>query len=185
MIEAGDLTTGVTLKLDNSLFKVIKTAYNKPGRGKASMETTLMDIKTGRTVNRIFGVEERLDNIYVEAEMVDYLYSDGVMLHFMNPQSYEQHEAAADLFGDDAKFLKEGLQIELRIHEGIAIDYKLPTTATYKVTDADVAVAGDTTGKVMKKCTVETGFTVAVPLFVKIGDVIVVDTRDGSYTGRG
>jgi elongation factor P len=185
MIEAGDLKTGVTLKLDNNLFRVVKTAYNKPGRGKASMNTTLMDLRTGNTVQRVFGAEERLDNVFVEAEKVDYLYRDGTFLYFMNPENYEQHEASVDLFGDDVHYLKEGLQLELRMHEGLAIDYKLPTTVPYTVTEAEVMIAGDTTGKVTKKCTTETGLIVQVPLFINAGDVIEVDTRDGSYVGRG
>src|SRR5262245_645973 len=110
MIEAGDLKTGVTLKLDNNLYRVVKTAYNKPGRGKASMNTTLMDLRTGNTVQRFFGAEERLDNIFVEAEKVDYLYRDGTFLYFMNPETYEQYEASAELFGEDEHYLKEGLQ---------------------------------------------------------------------------
>src|SRR5215510_1066820 len=118
MIEAGDLKTGVSLKLDNNLYRVVKTAYNKPGRGKASMQTTLMDLRSGNTGQRVFGAEERLDNIFVEAEKVDYLYRDGMFLNFMNPESYEQYEAAAELFGDESKYLKEGLQIELRMYEG-------------------------------------------------------------------
>ena len=185
MIEAGDLKTGVTLKLDNNIYRVVKTAYNKPGRGKASMNTTLMDLRTGNTVQRAFGAEERLDNIFIEAEKVDYLYRDGNFLYFMNPESYEQYEATAELFGEEAHYLTEGLQIELRMYEGLAIDYKLPTTVTQKVADSDVAVAGDTSGKVMKKCTTETGLVVQVPLFVSVGDAIQVDTRDGSYVGRG
>jgi elongation factor P len=185
MIEAGDLKTGVTLKLDNNIYRVVKTAYNKPGRGKASMQTTLMDLRSGNTIQRVFPAEERLDNIFVEAEKVDYLYRDGTFLYFMNPESYEQYEASVELFGENLQYLKEGLQIELRMHEGLAIDYKLPTTAKYAVTEAEVMIAGDTTGKVTKKCTTETGLVVQVPLFINAGDVIEVDTRDGSYVGRG
>jgi elongation factor P len=185
MIEAGDLKTGVTLKLDNNLYRVTKSLYNKPGRGKASMNTTLMDIRTGHTINRVFGVEERLDNIFVEAEKVQYLYGDGMHLHFMNPESYEQYEAGIELFGDDIHYLTENLELELRLYEGLAIDYKLPTTVTLKIGESDVQIAGDTSGKVMKKAKTETGLEVAVPLFVNVGDLITVDTRDGSYTGRG
>ncbi len=185
MIEAGDLKTGVTLKLDNALYRVMKTTYNKPGRGKASMNTTLMDLRTGNTVQRVFGAEERLDNIFVEAEKADYLYQDGTFLYFMNPETFEQYEATTELFGDDVHYLKEGLQVELRMYEGLSIDYKLPTTVPLKVAQAEVAVAGDTSGKVMKKVTTDTGLVVSVPLFISEGEVIEVDTRDGSYVGRG
>lgn len=185
MIEAGELRTGVTLKLDGNLYRVTKTTYNKPGRGKASMQTVLLDLRSGNTVQRIFGAEERLDNVFVEAEKVQYLYNDGMHLHFMNPANYEQYEASVDLFGEDVKYLTENLDLELRMHEGLAIDYKLPTTIKQTVADSEVMIAGDTTGKVMKKCTTETGLVVSVPLFVSAGTVIEIDTRDGSYVGRG
>lgn len=185
MIEAGDLKKGVTLRLDGNLYRVMTTAYNKPGRGTATMRTTLYDLNTGNTVTRIFPAEDRLDNIYVDNERVDYLYSDGETLHFMNPQTYEQYEAPLNLFGDDFLFLKENIQLELRLHEGRVIDYQLPTTLVYNVTEAEVAIAGDTTGKVTKRVKTETGLEVQVPIFVGQGDKIEVDTRDGSYVGRG
>jgi elongation factor P len=133
----------------------------------------------------VFGVEERLDNIFVEAEKVQYLYGDGMHLHFMNPESYEQYEAGIELFGDDIHYLTENLELELRLYEGLAIDYKLPTTVTLKIGESDVQIAGDTSGKVMKKAKTETGLELTVPLFVNVGDAVTVDTRDGSYTGRG
>ncbi|MEZ4667155.1 MAG: elongation factor P [Anaerolineae bacterium] len=185
MIEAGDLKTGVTLRLDNTLYRVTKTAYNKPGRGKASMNTTLLDIRSGNTVQRTFGVEERLDNIFVDAEKVQYLYRDGTLLHFMNPDSYEQYETGVELFGNDIVYLTENLELELRLHEGFAIDYKFPTTVTMKIAESDVQIAGDTSGKVLKRAKTETGLEIQVPLFVNVGDLVTVDTRDGSYTGRG
>ncbi|MBZ0289645.1 MAG: elongation factor P, partial [Anaerolineae bacterium] len=102
MISAGDLKKGVTLKLDNNLFRVTGTEYNKPGRGTASMKTTLMNLKSGQTVTKIFGIEEKLDNLFVENEDVQYLYRDGDFLHFMNKETYEQYEASVTLFGNDA-----------------------------------------------------------------------------------
>jgi elongation factor P len=185
MIEAGDLKTGVTIRLDNTLYRVTKTNYNKPGRGKASMQTVLMDLRTSNTVQRIFGVDEKLDNVFVEAEKVQYLYNDGTLLHFMNPETYEQYEAGYELFGDDIKFLTENLELELRMTEGLTIDYKLPTTVIQKVAESDVQIAGDTSGKVLKRATTETGLDIQVPLFVNVGDAVTIDTRDGSYTGRG
>jgi elongation factor P len=185
MIAGGDLKKGVTLKLDGNLYRVMNTVYNKPGRGTASMRTTLMDIKSGQTSQRVFGAEEKLDNIFVENEEVEYLYRDGDFLHFMNTETYEQYEANTSLFGDDALFLKENMGLELRLYEGRVIDYVLPTKVVYKVTDSEMAVAGDTAGSVTKKVTTETGLTVQTPLFVNVGDQIEVDTRDGSYLGRG
>lgn len=184
MIEAGDLKKGTTLQLDGNLYRVTTTVYNKPGRGTASMRTTLLDLRTGQTQQRIFSADERLDNIFVESEQAEFLYRDDTLLHFMNTTTYEQYESDTNLFGDDALYLTEGMGLELKIYEGRVIDYVLPTTMTYKIVDAEVAVAGDTAGNVLKKVTLEGGKVVSAPLFVNVGDSIKVDTRDGSYVGR-
>jgi elongation factor P len=185
MIVATDLKRGVTLRLDNNLYRVVNTQYNKPGRGTASMRTTLMDIATGSTTMRIFSADEKLDNIFVESEMAEYLYDDGEFLHFMNTTTFEQYETNRSLFEDDALYLVEGMQLELRVYEGRPIDYVLPTTVTYEVIDAEAAVAGDTAGAVTKKVTIAGGKQITAPQFINIGDTIKVDTRDGSYVGRG
>ncbi len=184
MIEAGDLKRGITLKLDGNLYRVMDTTYNKPGRGTASMGATLMDIRTGQNSKRIFSAGERLDDIFVDTEEVEYLYADGDTLHFMNTATYEQYEVTRTLFGDNAAYLKENNQIELKFYEGNAIDYSLPMTMIYKVSDGEVAVAGDSSGSVTKLVTTDTGLKVRVPMFVNVGDNIKVDTRDGSYLTR-
>ncbi|MDX2138092.1 MAG: elongation factor P [Chloroflexota bacterium] len=184
MIPGGDLKKGVTLRVDGKLMRVLKTKYNKPGRGTAYMDTQLLDLSTGNTVNKIFDAEEKLDDLYVEQEPCEYLYDDGDLLHFMNKQTYEQYEAAHALFGDDIFYLKENMELELRVFEGKPIDYVLPTTMTYTVAEAEVAVVGDSAGSVNKKVKTETGLSVQVPIFINEGETIKVDTRDGSYVGR-
>ncbi len=184
MISAGDLKKGTTLRIDGTLYRVMNTAYNKPGRGTASMRTTLLDIRQGTTTQRVFPIEDRLDNIYVESEQVELLYRDDDTLHFMNIQTYDQYEVNVSLFDSDAYFLKDGMQIELKVYEGNPIDYVLPTTVIFEVVDAEAAVVGDTAGSVQKKVKTETDLSVEVPIFVNIGDKIKVDTRDGSYLGR-
>jgi elongation factor P len=184
MIAAGDLKKGTTLRIEGTLFRVLNTTYNKPGRGTASMKTTLLDIRTGQTTQRVFPAEDRVDNVYVESEPAELLYRDGETLHFMNTNNYEQYEVNVSLFGDDVYFLSDGLNLELRVYEGNPIDYVLPTTLTYEVVEADAAVVGDTAGSVQKKIRTDTGLSVEVPMFVNVGDKIKVDTRDGSYVKR-
>ncbi len=184
MIEAGDLKKGITLKLDGNLYRVMDTAYNKPGRGTASMRTTLLDIRNGQNSQRVFSASDRLEDIFVDIEDVEFLYQDGDMLHFMNTATFEQYEVSRDLFAKEVSYLKENMQLELKFYEGMAIDYTFPTTVTYKVVDGENAVAGDSSGSVTKKVTTESGLTVQVPLFVNVGDNIKIDTRDGSYLTR-
>lgn len=185
MISAGDLKKGVTLKLDGNLYRVVNTTYHNPGRGAASMTANLLDIRSGNVNKRVFSAEERLENVFVENENCEFLYRDGDILHFMNVETFDQYEAKISLFGDDIYYLKEGMQIVLKFYEGAPIDYELPTTMTYKVVEAEVAVVGNSAGNVTKRVITEGGLSLVVPLFINEGESVKVDTRDGSYVGRG
>jgi elongation factor P len=185
MIAAGDLKKGVTLKLDGNLYRVVNTTYHNPGRGAASMTANLLDIRSGNVNKRVWSAEDRLENVYVENEDCEFLYRDGDILHFMNIETYDQYEANAALFGDDIYYLKDGLQLQLKFYENLPIDYELPTTLTFMVADAEVAVVGNSAGNVTKRVVTESGLSLAVPLFINVGESIKVDTRDGSYVGRG
>jgi elongation factor P len=185
MIAAGDLKKGVTLKIDGNLYRVVNTTYHNPGRGAASMTANLLDIRSGNVNKKVWSAEERLENVYVEQEDCEFLYRDGDILHFMNVQTYDQYEAKAALFGDDVYYLKEGLQLQLKFYDNLPIDYELPTTLTYTVAEAEVAVVGNSAGNVTKRVVTESGLSLVVPLFINVGESIKVDTRDGSYVGRG
>ena len=186
MIPASDIRKGTVLRLDGTLYRVMNTQYNNPGRGAASMRAQLMDISTSQTQYRVFSAEESLDNIFVETEDVKYLYGDEDFLHFMNNETYDQYDVNRALFGDDALYLREEMDLQLMITDaGLVIDYVLPTTMTYSIVEAEVAVVGNTSGAVTKKVRTDTGLSVTVPNFVNEGDSIKVDTRDGSYVGRG
>lgn len=184
MIDVNDLRKGVTFTIDDSIYKVLEYAHNKPGRGNATIRTTLRDLRTGSTIQRTFQSGDRVQDIQVDSTIVDYLYNDGEFLHFMDITSFEQHELRADVFGADTSYLRENMQLKLSSYDGEIIDYELPTMVEHKITDAEMAVAGDTATGATKKVTTETGLKVTVPLFVNVGDTIRVDTRDGSYITR-
>ena len=186
MIPASDIRKGTVLQLDGTLYRVMNTQYNNPGRGAASMRAQLMDIGTSQTQYRVFSAEESLNNIYVETEEVKFLYGDDDFLHFMNNETYDQYDVNRALFGDDALYLRDDMDLQLMTTDGgTVIDYVLPTTVTYTVVEAEVAVVGNTSGAVTKKVRTDTGLSITVPNFVNEGDSIKVDTRDGSYVGRG
>jgi elongation factor P len=184
MIDVNDLRKGVTFTVDGNIYKVLEYAHNKPGRGNATIRTTLRDLRTGSTIQRTFQSGDRVQDIRVDSDVVEYLYNDGEFLHFMDITTFDQHELRLDVFGDDAKFLKENMQLKLASYDGEIIDYELPTSVEHKVAEAEVAIAGDTATGATKKVTTETGLKVTVPLFVNVGDTIRVDTRDGSYLTR-
>lgn len=184
MIDASAIRKGNVLQLNGTLWRVMDAEYNKPGRGTASMRTVLKDMNTGSIQHRVFNAEERVEDVRFDSDEVTYLYNDGTFYNIMNNRTYEQYELARDFFGDDAGFLKENMTFELSLHEGKPVAYNLPTTVDYVVAEAENAVAGDSSGRVLKVARTESGLSVQVPLFVNEGDTIRVDTRDGSYVTR-
>jgi elongation factor P len=184
MIDVNELRKGVTFTQDGDLFKVLEYQHHKPGRGKATIRTTLRNLRTGATIQQNFISGDRVEDIRVERRGVQYLYTDGSLYYFMDTETYEQTALPAALIGDQAAYLKESLELVVAMYEGEALDVELPTTVDMEVVDAEVAIAGDRATGALKRVTLETGAEVSVPLFVKIGDAIRVDTRSGEYVAR-
>lgn len=184
MIEVNELRKGVTFTLDGEIYKVLNYQHHKPGRGNATIRTTIRNLRTGATLQQTFISGDRVQEIRVETIPVEYLYTDGEFLTFLNLETYEQPTLKQDVFGDDFYFLKENMELKLKTYEGEVIDYELPVTVDYKVVEAEMVVAGDTATGVTKKVKTETGLEVQVPAFVNVGDTIRVDTRDGRYVTR-
>lgn len=184
MIDVNELRKGVTFTMDNELYKVLEYQHHKPGRGKATIRTTLRNLRTGSTIQHNFISGDRVQDIRIERRGVQYLYNDGDLYHFMDTETYEQTALSATLLGDQVRYIKESMALVLSTYEGEAIDVELPTTVELEVTEAQMAVAGDTATGAMKKVTLETGLEVQVPLFIEEGDVIRVDTRTGAYVTR-
>jgi len=184
VIDVNELRKGVTFTMNSELYRVIEYQHRKPGRGKATIRTTLRNIRSGATIQKNFISGDRVDDIRVERSTVQFLYSDGAFYHFMDTGTYDQTALSGTVLGDQVRFLKEGLQATLSAYEGEALDLELPTTVEMKVADVEMAVAGDTATGTMKRVTLQSGLQVQAPLFIKIGDTIRVDTRDGTYVTR-
>ncbi|MGQ9584309.1 MAG: elongation factor P [Anaerolineae bacterium] len=184
MITATQLRKGTTFELDGELYKVLTYQHYKPGRGNAVIRTTLRNLRKGTTIERNFLSGERFQDVRLDHSIVQYLYHDGDLYYFMDTKTFEQTPLSAEILGDAVNYLKEGLELELSTYEGEPIDIELPTTVDLEVTEAEPGYAGDTATGATKQVTVETGLKVQTPLFVEVGDVIRVDTRDGSYVTR-
>ncbi|MGD0805891.1 MAG: elongation factor P [Anaerolineales bacterium] len=184
MIDVNDLRKGVTFELDKRLYKVLEYSHNKPGRGNATIRTRIRDLRTGNIVEKTFQSGDRVQDIRLDHHQAQYLYSDGNLFHFMDTESYDQPAIAAAIIGENAPFLKEGLEVKLTFHDSEPIDLELPASVDLKVVEAEMGVKGDTATGATKNVTTETGLKVMVPLFVSIGDTIRVDTRTGDYLTR-
>jgi elongation factor P len=184
MIDVNQLRKGTNFTVEGEIYKVLDYKHIKPGRGSATIRTNVRNLRTGSTTEMTFISGDRVQNISVETVAVEYLYSDGEFLHFMDTETYDQPQLRTDVFGDDFLYLKENTTLKLSRYEGEIIDYILPTTVDHKVVEAEMAVAGDTATGATKKVITETGLAVKVPLFVNVGDTIRVSTDDGSYNTR-
>jgi elongation factor P len=184
MIDVNQLRKGTNFTVDDELYKVLNYQHIKPGRGNATIRVTVRNLRSGTTREMTFTSGDRVEDIRIETTVVEYLFSDGEFLTFMDVQTYEQPQMRKDLFGDDFLYLKEGMQLKLLSYGSEIIDYELPANVEHKVTEAEMAIAGDTATGATKKVVTETGLKVTVPLFVQVDDTIRIDTRDGSYVTR-
>ena len=184
MIDVNELRKGVTFTMDGELYKVLEYQHHKPGRGKATIRTTLRNLRTGATIQHNFISGDRVEDIRVERRGVQYLYTDGDLYHFMDTETYEQTALSASVLEEQIPYLKEGMELVLSAYDDEPLDVELPTTVEMEVVKAEIAIAGDTATGAMKKVTLETGLEVQVPLFVEQGDVIRVDTRTCEYVTR-
>jgi len=184
MIDVNALRKGVTFELDNALYKVLDFQHHKPGRGNATIRIRAINLRTGTILEKTFQSGERVQDIRLDYHNVQYLYNDGELYHFMDLETYEQPAISDDVLGDSAQYLKEGMEVKLTFYDGEPLDIELPTSVDLLVTQADIAVRGDTATGVTKKVTTETGLQVSVPSFVEEGNIIRVDTRTGVYVTR-
>ena len=184
MIDVNDLRKGVTFELDGSLFKVLEYSHHKPGRGNATIKIKARNLRSGANIEKTFTSGDRVEDARLDFHNCSYLYNDGDFYHFMDNETYDQPAIKADILGESAGFLSEGMECKLTFYNGEPLDIELPTSVDLKVVYAETAVRGDTATGVTKKVTVETGVIVQCPNFVKEGDTIRVDTRTGEYLTR-
>jgi elongation factor P len=184
MIDVNELRKGVTFTMEGELFKVIEYQHYKPGRGKAIIRTKLRNLRSGSTIEKTFTSGDRVQDIRLDHQTVQYLYNDGEFYHFMDTESYEQFPLPNALLEDARSYLVENMQIELSSYEGEPLDVELPITVDLKVVEAPPGFAGDTAQGATKEVILETGHKIFVPLFISMGDVLRIDTRDGRYVTR-
>jgi elongation factor P len=184
MIDVNELRKGVTFTMDGELYRVIDYQHHKPGRGKAVIRTRLRDLRTGATIDKSFISGDRVQDIRLEQQTVQYIYNDGDFYYFMDTETFEQFPLSDALLEDVKPFLVENMELELSSYEGERLDVELPITVDLEVVEAPPGFAGDTAQGATKEVTLETGYKLQVPLFIEEGDVLRIDTRDGRYVTR-
>ena len=184
MIDVNDLRKGVTFELGDDLFKVLEYSHTKMGRGNATIRVKVRNVRTGGVLEKSFVSGDRVQDVRLDKQEVQYLYREGDLFTFMDNETYEQPVLPASILGDYVDYLVDNMTIVLLSFNGEPIDIEFPTTVDLEVVDAEPGYAGDTAQGATKEVTVSTGLKVQTPLFVEIGNTIRIDTRDGSYITR-
>ncbi len=184
MIDANELRKGTTFFLDDVLYQVLEYQHYKPGRGNAIIRTKIRNMRTGAIVPRNFLNGQRFEEAPVERLTAQYLYNDGENFYFMNTETYDQILMRSTLVDDRAGYLKDGMEVTLTVHETEILDLELPMNVELEVIETEMAIAGDTASGTSKTVVCETGLQVQVPLFIKVGDIIRIDTRGSGYVTR-
>jgi len=184
VLDINDLKSGLTVKLDNTVYLIVDSQQVKPGKGSAFARVKLRNMRLGTVIDRTFRSGEKIEEAFVNERKVQYLYQAGDSFHFMDTQTYDQLTIEKDQMEKAHLFLKENSVITLLEHEGKLLSVTPPMFVELKVIETEPGLRGDTAKGGNKLAKVETGASVQVPLFVGEGDVIKIDTRTGTYVNR-
>jgi len=183
-LDTSQFKNGLRIELDGQPFVITYFQHVKPGKGGAFVRTKVKNLLNGKSVEKTFRAGERVEEADVEDRTMQYLYMDGESLVFMDTASYEQIPIAAEQVGDDVKFLKENTDVEVLFYKGKPTNITIPSFLEAVITQCDPGLKGDTASNTTKPATLETGAVVQVPLFIKEGETIRVDTRTRAYVER-
>ena len=184
MISAGDFRNGVTLEIDGNVVQILEFQHVKPGKGAAFIRTKLKNVISGGVIEKTFRPTEKFPAARIDRVDMQYLYADGDLFHFMNVENYDQVALNAETIGDALKFVKENEMVKVCSYNGNVFSVEPPLFVELEITDTEPGFKGDTATGATKPATVETGATIAVPLFVSQGDKVKIDTRTGEYLSR-
>lgn len=184
MIAVQELRAGTIFEDQGQIFKVLSYEHIKTGRGSANIRVKVVNVRTGATIEKSFINSAKVKEASVLKRDLQFLYKDNENAYFMNPVSFEQVSIPLKKIGDDFYYLKEGESFNISFLEDEALSLNLPPKMDFTVLDTPQGVKGNSATNVFKEAVLENGLRIKVPLFIKIGDRIKVDTRTGNYTQR-
>ena len=184
MLMAGDFRKGVTVEIDGQVWSIADFQHVKPGKGAAFVRTRLKNVMTGAVLERTFSPTDKYPRAHIETKEMQYLYNDGELYYFMDPETYELEPIEKDVLDDGFRFVKENDVCTIMSYKGKVFGIESPRFADLVVTSTEPGFAGNTATNVTKPATVETGAEIKVPLFINEGDKISIDTTTGEYLGR-
>jgi len=184
MIYASDFRKGMTFDINGEPHVVLDFQHVKPGKGAAFVRTKYRNILTGATREEAFNPSDKFEQAHIETKKMQYLYNDGELYYFMDPETYDQVPLSLDLVEEAIKYIKENDEVTVKFYQGNAFTVEAPNFVDLVVIETEPGVKGNTATNVTKAATVETGAVIQVPIFIESGEKIQIDTRTGEYLGR-
>jgi elongation factor P len=184
MLSTTDIRRGLKIELEGEPFEILEFLHVKPGKGGAFVRTKLRNLITGAVKDHTFRSGEKFGKPDLESKEMQYIYSEGNHLVFMDMTDYEQIQVPREQFGNKSGYLKEGQEVKVLNYQGRPLDIDLPASVVMQVIETEPGVKGDTVSGATKPAKLESGITINVPLFIEEGESIKVDTRSGEYIGR-
>ena len=184
MPNANEIRRGQVIKFNGAAHLVLETVHRTPGNLRAFVQMKMRNLQYGKSLDQRFASSDSMEVLATERKKLEFSYIAGDTFAFMDPASYETIELGADLVGDAKNYLTTNGAVEVLYVDGKPVTIDLPSSVALKVTESAEGLKGDTASNVQKPATLETGFVVHVPLFIKEGEIIKVSTADGSYMGR-
>ncbi|ACI19294.1 elongation factor P [Dictyoglomus thermophilum] len=184
MISVNDFYPGLTIELDGEIYIVLEYQHVHMAQGQATVRVKLKNLKTGNVIRKTFKSDEYVPQAFINKREAEYLYKQGDEYYFIDNESFEQYVLTEEQLGEAINYLKEGNTVSVLFYEGNPIGIELPTTVVLEVVETDPGLRGDTVSGGSKPAKLETGLVIQVPLFIQIGDKVVVDTRYAKYVER-
>ena len=184
IVDTNSFRQGMMIKWEDSIWEILDCQHHKMGRGGAIVSTKLRNIYSGSIIETSFRAGERFERVVFDERKAQFIYKEGDNYVFMDMESYDQIYVPKPVLGDKALYLSDNLEVSLELYEGNIVGIELPNTVSLKVVDTPPGYKGDTVSGGGKPATLETGLTITVPMFVEVGDIVLVDTRSGEYLER-
>ncbi|WP_461213204.1 elongation factor P [Lacticaseibacillus sp. GG6-2] len=184
MISVNDFKNGLTIEVDGNLWRIVEFQHVKPGKGSAFVRSTLKNLRTGAVQEMTFRSTEKVEKAQIDTKTMQYLYADGDSYVFMDMETYEQLSLPGDEIREQLKYMKENMEVKIIMHGAETLGVEVPNTVDLEVKATEPGIRGNTSSGGSKPATMETGLVVQVPFFVNEGDVLTINTQDGTYISR-
>ena len=184
MISVNEFKNGLTIEVDGELWRVVEFQHVKPGKGSAFVRSKLKNLRTGAVQEKTFRAGEKVNQAQIDRKKMQYLYADGDNYVFMDTNTYEQLELPGSQIEEELKYMKENMVVSIIMFGTETLGVELPNTVDLEVKETEPGIKGDTSSGGSKPATMETGSAAQVPIFVREGDVLTINTSDGTYISR-